>query len=129
MQTPLVLALIGLLLLLIALVFVYVWIGRSRKNDDVVEAVETFESLSAVIHKPSSSRAELHRAVDRLLERFGIMPSNTLHTYQNLLEALCVHPHADSGLVLQFERTLRQKNPKYQHEIEHALRVGLAARG
>ena len=129
MQTPLVLTLLGLLFLLIALVFIYVWVGRSRDSNDSIEPIETFESLSAVIRKRSSSRAELYRAVGMLLESFGVISPHTLPTYQSLMQSLCVHPRADSKIVLRFERTLRQINPKYDSEIEHALRAGLAARG
>ncbi|MEW5831810.1 MAG: hypothetical protein AB1763_03120 [Campylobacterota bacterium] len=129
MQTPLVLTLLGLLFLLIALVFLYVWLGRSPKSDRSPQTIETFETLSAVILDRSASRAELHRAVGIMLERFATINSHTLPAYERLMESLCVHPRADSKIVLRFEKTLRRVNPKYDHQIEHALRLGLAARG
>ncbi len=126
----LILTIIGLLFLLITLVGIYVWSSKSKKGVvEAPESVETFESLSAVIKTPSSSTAELHHAVGMILKRFGTITSQTLGTYKYLLESLCVHPKTDSKLILTFEKTLRQNNPTFAHDIEQALAIGLAARG
>lgn len=130
MPTTLILTMVGLLFLLIALVFIYVWIGRSRKSSpDSLKAVETFESLSALIKNRSSAASELQRASELLLEHYGTIEPHTLKQYQALIETLCVHPRTDSKLIVRFEKSLRSANPRFAHEIEYALSVGLAARG
>jgi len=129
MPATLILTMVGLLFLLIVLVFIYVWIGRTRKSvSDTVKKPETFESLSAIIKNTSSSAIELHRAAELILENFNAMTPNTAKAYQDLVQTLCVHPHTDSKLILRFEKTLRSINPQYNDEIEHALKRGLAAR-
>ncbi len=130
MPTTLILTMVGLLFLLIILVFMYVWIARTRKSvPPTIEAIETFESLSAIIKNRASSAQTLHHAVEMILARFGsITPQNIRH-YKDLIEALCVHPHTDSKLILRFEKTLRAQNAQFEHDIEHALAVGLATRG
>lgn len=129
MSTTLILTMVGLLFLLIGLVFVYVWISRARKHAiPLVEPVETFETLSAILQSPASSNAQLHNAVSRILERFSHIDSHQLSKYKHLVEAVCVHAQSDSKLVLRFEKGLRSANPTYNSEIEHALSVGLASR-
>jgi hypothetical protein len=124
----LILTIVGLLFLLIALVALYVWSSKGNPPPEPVN-IETFESLSAIIKRRSSSGAELSHAVNTILVRFGTITSHTLGTYKHLLESLCVHPKTDSKLILQFEKTLRTNNPDYAHEIEQSLALGLAARG
>lgn len=129
MSTTLILTLVGLLFLLIALVFVYVWIGRTRQpSPESLETVETFESLRGIINNRSSTNTQLHRAVTMMLERFGRIDPHHAGAYQHMLETLCVHPHTDSKLILKFEKALRETNPAFTHEIEQALAIGLAAR-
>lgn len=130
MPTTLILTMVGLLFLLIALVSIYVWIGRSRKNSiDSVKSIETFESLSSIIKNRMSGGDELQRASELLLEHYGTIEPHTLKQYQALIETLCIHPRTDSKLILRFEKSLRSANPRFAHEIEHALALGLAARG
>lgn len=126
----LVLTIIGLLFLLIVLVALYVWIGKSKTVVETAPTtIETFESLSEIIKSRSSSARELKHAVEMILNHFGSINGHTIGKYQYLLEALCTHPRTDSKLILQFEKTLRMKNPDYTHEIEKSLAVGLAKRG
>lgn len=126
----LVLTMIGLLFLLIGLVALYVWIGKSKTlTETAPSSIETFESLSSIIKNRSSSARELHHAVEMILSHFGTMNAHTVGKYRYLLEALCVHPHTDSKLILLFEKTLRTNNPDYTHEIEKSLAIGLAKRG
>ncbi len=129
MQTPLVLTMVGLLFLLIAHVFLYVWIGRSPKKGETIQTVETFESLSAVFKNPRATNAELTRAVSLLIDSFVRIDARKEGAYMELVELLCVHPHTDSKLVLRFEKALREANPSHASEIKHALNAGLAARG
>lgn len=129
MPTTLILVMVGLSFLLIALVFIYVWIGRSRKSiTNDVKAPETFESLSAIIKAPSSTNADLRRASELILKDFGTVTRHTFHHYRDLIETLCIHPHTDSKIILNFEKSLRSINPNFNEEIEHALRLGLVAR-
>lgn len=130
MPTNLILTLVGLLFLLITLVFLYVWLGRTRQDaPGTADKVETFESLREMIRNRGSSNAQLNRAVTLIIERFGKIDRHRVAEYQHLLEALCVHPHTDSKLVLRFEKAMREANPSLAHEIEQALAIGLAARG
>ncbi|MDD5716985.1 MAG: hypothetical protein PHW64_04205 [Sulfuricurvum sp.] len=124
----LILTIIGLMFVLTALVALYVWSHKKTVAAAPVK-VETFESLGAIIKNPLSSAAELHHAVEVILRDFSAITSSNVGTYIYLLETLCVHPHTDSKLILRFEKSLRQINPKYAHEIEQALGAGLAARG
>ena len=120
----------GLLFVLIALVGIYVWSAKGKTVPaSSPESIETFESLSTVIQNRASSHAQLHHAVEMIVNHFGVISPATIATYKSLVESLCVHPHTDSKLVLRFEKALRQTNPKYAHDIEHALSIGLAARG
>lgn len=130
MPTTLILTMVGLLFLLIALVFAYVYRSGGRKSTpSKSEPIETFETLQSVIQNPFSDTAALQYAALRITERFGTIDSHTLATYQHLLETLCTHPHTDSKLILRFEKSLRSINPRFEHEIERSLAVGLARRG
>lgn len=129
MPTNLILTLVGLLFLLIVLVFLYVWLGRTGKNEPAVsEKIETFESLREIINNRGTNNAELNRAAGAIIERFARIDSRHIAAYQHLIETLCVHPHTDSKLILRFEKALREANPALNHEIEQALAIGLAAR-
>lgn len=126
----LILTIVGLLFVLILLVGIYVWSSKTKTAQPESPAtIETFESLSAILKNRSSSGAELNHAVEMILSRFGTINSHTIGTYKHLVESLCVHPRTDSKLILRFEKTLRQTNPTYAHEIELSLGVGLGARG
>lgn len=126
----LILTIVGLLFVLILLVGIYVWSGKGKTTAHVSPAtIETFESLSAILKNRASSASELKHAVEMILSRFGTINSHTIGTYKHLVESLCIHPHTDSKLILRFEKTLRQTNPTYAHDIEQSLGVGLAARG
>lgn len=129
----LILTIVGLLFLLIALVSLYVWRSKSKMAPSApvqtIETFETFESLSRIITSPSSNKADLNHAVEAILSRFSHIDSHTISRYKYLLEALCVHPHTDSKLILRFEKTLRSTNPTFSDDIEKALAIGLAARG
>lgn len=126
----LILTIVGLLFLLIALVALYVWGSKSKNSQSApTPSAETFESLSHIITATSSSKADLNHAVEAILSRFSHIDSHTIGKYMHLLEALCVHPHTDSKLILRFEKTLRTANPSFSDEIEKALAIGLAARG
>jgi hypothetical protein len=130
MPATLILTMVGLLFLLIILVFIYVWFARTQKSAPITtETIETFESLSAIIKNRSSSVQSLHHAVEVILARFGSITPQSVRAYRDLIEALCVHSHTDSKLILHFEKTLRTRNPQFEHDIEHALAVGLATRG
>jgi hypothetical protein len=120
----------GLLFVLIALVGIYVWSSKGKNvPPPSPESIETFESLSALIQNRASDNAQLSHAVEMIVKHFGTISSSALPIYKNLLESLCIHPRTDSKLILRFEKALRQANPKYSHEIEQALALGLAARG
>lgn len=127
----LILTIIGLLFILILLVTLYVWSDKSKQKSPSVEIEpnESFESLSAIIKNNASSNQELHYAIETVLERFGTISSHSIGKYKILLQHLCTHPHTTSQLILKFEKTLRMNNPEYEHELEKALAIGLAARG
>jgi len=125
----------GLLFLLIALVFLYVWIFHSKVsvNPPVVSApkpIITFETFQSVIKSPSSTKEELNMAVEMILERYATIGEGgyPLRIYELLIEMLCLHPNTDAKLVLRFEKGLRKENPKYIKEIELSLAKGLSVR-
>lgn len=123
----LVLVMAGLLVLFIALVFVYVWVGRSKKETAVnVEEAVTFETSCSVINSTSSSNAQLNRAVAMIIEHYGQI--SDFGTYGGLLEKLCIHPATDSKVILRFQKALIAANPKYKEQIEKALKLGLSGR-
>lgn len=130
MPTTLILTMVGLLFLLIALVFLYVWSSRLRRSKSaVLEPIETFESLCALLRDPRTPNGELHRAVSVISDRYCAISPQTIGAYQKAIEALCTHPHTDSKLVIRFEKALRAANPHFTHEIERSLAIGLAKRG
>lgn len=121
----------GLLLVFITLVFIYVWIGRSKKT--VVQHEQTavtFSTLCTVINHASSTNPELNRAVDTIIERYCdvVEGERPIDVYLLLLTKLCVHPHTDSKLILRFQRAVLRANPRYKEEIERTLKMGLAGR-
>lgn len=115
----------GLLILLIVLVLIYVRLGRSKHvaNGDTVE---TFETMRLVIHRSSSTNAQLNHAVDVIIERYCTITD--FEVYAQLLETLCIHPHTDSKVILRLERALIAVNPKQKEKIEKRLKLGLAGR-
>lgn len=126
-KTTLILIMAGLLVLFIVLVFIYVWIGRSKKEMHVsTQAVITFEGMCALIHNYSTSNAQLNNAVDTIIERY--VHIEDLRVYASLLEALCVHPNTDSKVILRFQKALIRANPNLKDQIEKTLKLGLAGR-
>lgn len=126
-KTTLVLAMAGLLLLFIALVTAYVWSARSKKTAPAsAEAVATFGEMCAVIHKNTSSNAQINRAVESILEHYSHI--DDFGVYGSLLEKLCVHPHTDSKVILRFQKGLITANGHLKDAIEKTLKLGLAGR-
>lgn len=123
----LLLAMAGLLLALVVLVLLYVWLARPKKSDvGENKAAETFESLCAIIHSSASSNQALNHAVNRILNRFGLIEEYP--SYEALIRGICTHPNTDSKLVSRFEKQLRDANPKFKEKIQKTLKEGLAKR-
>jgi hypothetical protein len=126
-KVTLVLTLIGLLFASMVLVFLYIVIGRPKKSVvSVPNEPLTFKQLEAIIHSASSSNKALNSAADEILSRF-ISISDISH-YQRLIEAISTHANTDSKLISDFEKRLRDANPKYKEDIRKALKEGLAKR-
>ena len=115
----------GLLILLIVLVTIYVWLGRSKKQNSG-DIPETFEGMVSVINRTSSSNKELNHAVDMIVQRYSKITD--FETYASALEKLCTHPNTDSKLILRFQKALIAVNPKEKEKIENRLKLGLAGR-
>lgn len=115
----------GLLILLIVLVTIYVWLGRSKKQNSG-DIPETFEGMVSVINRTSSSNKELNHAVDMIVQRYSKITD--FETYASALEKLCTHPNTDSKLILRFQKALIAANPKEKEKIENRLKLGLAGR-
>jgi len=123
----LLITMVGLLFTLIFLVFVYVWIGRTKKSiASDVRAPETFESLSAIIQSSVSTNQALNHAADAILSRFSTI--GEYPRYEALIKGICTHPNTDSKLVSRFEKQLRDANPKFKEKIAKTLKEGLAKR-
>lgn len=133
MQADLIITAGGLILLLISLVFLYVWLGKSKKivKKSVVaeKKIENFQTFINIIKDAKSSKQELTRAVDMIVKDYYIISKDSESKYLNLIFLICIHPETDSQLVLKLEKNIREKNPKHAKEIEKALARGLAARG
>jgi uncharacterized protein YpmS len=85
---------VGLLILLVVLVVVYVIMGRSKEAEpSSSETVVTFETMRSIINRTSTSNAELNRAVDTILERYGNITD--FETYGALMERVCTHHNTD----------------------------------
>lgn len=126
-KTTLMLGLAGLLVLFIVLVAIYVWIGRSKKEEHASpQAIVTFEDICALIHNRSTSNTELNGAVDTIIGRYSHIED--FRVYAALLEALCVHPNTDSKVILRFQKALITANPNLKDQIEKTLKLGLAGR-
>ncbi|MGZ8547315.1 MAG: hypothetical protein ACXW33_01740 [Sulfuricurvum sp.] len=87
---------------------------------------ETFESLSAIIHSKTSTNKALNHAADVILSRFGSIGEYS--RYETLIKEICTHANTDSKLVSQFEKSLREANPKFKEKIQKTLKEGLAKR-
>jgi len=117
----------SLLMVLILLVLIYVWMTRTKKSViSDAKAPETFESLSAIIHSPVSTNKALTHAVDVILSRFITIGDYSL--YDILIRKICTHQNTDSQLVSNFEKKLRDANPKFKEKIQKTLKEGLAKR-
>lgn len=126
-KTTLTLGLAGLLLLLMVLVSIYVGSARSKKAVALShEAVATFEATCAVIHQNTSSNAQINGAVDTIIEHYRHIED--FRVYGALLQMLCVHPSADSKVILRFQKALITANPNLKDQIEKTLKLGLAGR-
>ena len=126
-KTTLILVMVGLLVLFIVLVSIYIWIGRTKKELDAnTQAVVTFEGMCALIYSKHTSTAQLSDAVDTIIGRYSEVKD--FRVYASLLEAVCMHPNADSKVILRFQKALITANPKLKGQIEKALKLGLAGR-
>lgn len=129
----LILTIVGLLFLLLLLVAIYVW-GNKKKAalttaSSVSAPIETFESLCAIIRNRTSAPAQLNHAVEAIVGRFVRIERGSLGIYTDLIERLCLHPSTNSKLILTLDKALRNANPEFAEEIEHAISRGLSARG
>lgn len=127
-KVTLLLTLVGLLFFLILLVFFYIMMGRKPKLPEVRDPSIplTFEQLEAIIYLPASSNAALNSAAKEILKRF--ISIGEFSHYRKLIEAICTHANTDSKLISDFEKQLRDANPKHKEEIRKALKEGLAKR-
>ena len=129
MSTTLIITMAGLLLVLIVLVFLYIWVSRTRSvKSEPLNSIETFETLYPTILNSDSKNEELWHVCETIMQRYAVIAPNRLDIYLHLIETLCVHPHTESKLIVQFEKGLRSANPRYAKEIEGALSRGLAHR-
>ncbi|MDD2828444.1 MAG: hypothetical protein PHW18_02590 [Sulfuricurvum sp.] len=126
-KVTLVLTLIGLLFSSMVLVFLYIVLGRPKKGIES-ESNEplSFKQLEAIIHSSTSSNKALNSAANEILSRF-ISITDISH-YQKLIEAISTHANTDSNLISNFEKRLRDANPKYKEDIRKALKEGLGKR-
>lgn len=130
MPTNLIFILIGLLFLLIMLVAIYVGRMRQRASESAkVAQSETFETLVSMLKDRKTPAIELRRASEAITQRYGTITGDTIGVYLQLIEILCTHPHTESKIIVEFEKTLRRANPRFREEIAHALAHGLAKRG
>ena len=126
-KTTLILVMVGLLVLFIVLVSIYIWIGYTKEEVHVdTEVAITFLGMRTLIYSKHTSNAQLNDAADTIIRHYSHIKD--FRVYASLLEALCVHPNADSNVILRFQRGLITANPNLKGQIEKALKLGLAGR-
>lgn len=129
-MTTLILSLIGLLFLLILLVGVYVWLGRVKPLVSEDGKPLSFHELQALIHNKHSDNHTLNSAVNEIIERFIMIDGQerTIEDFTGMIEALCIHAHTDSKVILKLDKALRSANPRYKERIEKSIKTALAER-
>ena len=134
---------IGLLVILAILVFFMINLpkGKQKKRVKVVvptqKKVDTsLDYLRAVIRNKKSTTEELKEALEMILKyhgtihpKLGLRAHKDFDMYMDVILHICRHPNTSKNLILNFDKGLRAKNPKYAVEINDALTKGLNSRG
>ena len=142
--STLVLTLAGLLGLFLLLVLLYVFgrkptgevpkaaVRSSEPDAPVIRpkaGVRSFDALEAIVLDRSSSKTELHDAVDEIARHYGKLYATTFNRYAHIIMALCRHPQTDKDIIIILDKALRKQNPSMRHELDMALQKGLNSRG
>jgi len=95
----------------------------------------SFSALKKVIKNKKSTTAELSKALDLIIKHHGIITKKTagrshadFDIYMDVLFSLCRHPNANKNIIINFDKTLSNKNPDYKSDINDAITKGLESR-
>jgi len=137
-------SIMGLVVLLGLLIFLLFYMfpeedTKIKKKKVVVKNTNTpdtsFVSLKKVIKNKKSTAEELTKALDLIIKHHGIITKKTagrshadFDIYMDVLFSLCRHPNANKNVIINFDRSLANKNPDYKSDINDAITKGLESR-
>ena len=129
-------SLAGLVVILaIALFLLFYSSKKIKKKETTTKEHIDFKYLYGVIKNPLSSNIELSNATSLIVKDYGDIPAkieNENHPdfdiYVEIIFLLCKHQNIDKNIILEFDKTLRKKNPSYKNEIDTALTKALNLR-
>ena len=94
-----------------------------------------FESLRKIIKNKKSSVAQLEEALDLIIKyhgeihpKLGVRAHPEFDYYMEIIIRLCHHPHANSKMIVKFDKELRERNPDYEKDINDMITKGLNSR-
>ena len=116
---------------------------KPKPNQNTTSSIHTidktqpfsFEDVSYVFGNNNSTKEDFIEAIEQLIRhhgkihaKMGDIPHSDFKRYENLIMVLCKNSSVDKDAVLILENKLQALNIRYSHEIEEAVRKGLAAR-
>lgn len=134
---------ISLVIILAFLIFLFLMKAKKKDTNNLQKKkigqkseYRPLQEYINIIKDKSSTSEDLQGAVNNILKYYGTIHSKLglrthpdFTTYAMALFQICRHPNTNKDIILQFNRTLEQKNPSYKREINDAITKGLNSRG
>jgi len=137
-----VLALVFLLFVLIIL-FVVPAKKKKKKKEEIKKAKKKkieiheldFDELRAIIRRESTSKEDLEKSVDAIIQNYSKIPSKMgirnhpdFDKYVDVIINLVRHKNVDKHLILKLDKALLKANLEYKAELNETLTKALAIR-
>lgn len=126
-----IIGLVGVLGILLFLLFYSKSLKKAKAKTEVKstanKGVPDLDTLRKIIKNKQTSAEKLKEALDIVLEHYGTIKK--FDVYLEILIVICRHPNTNKSIILNFDKALEAKNPKYKHEINNAITQGLNSRG
>jgi hypothetical protein len=113
----------------VLIVGIFVVIRRSKSTPSFPKEIVDLQKLEQIIGTDETSAKELAEALNLIAKEYGQIGKDAeFGRYQKIIVAACAHPNMTSKILLHFDKSLADKNPKYKKEINKAIRQGLNSR-
>ncbi|MDF1875265.1 hypothetical protein JHD48_05930 [Sulfurimonas sp. SAG-AH-194-I05] len=126
---------IGLIFVLAILLFLLFFF---RKPEPLVAPVvikkeepispQSLEFLIKQIKHDTLDKKKLEATLDLILRRYGTIEDSFVK-YEEVIIAMCTHAHVNKEILMDFEKKLLKRNPKFKEAIAQAITKGLNSRG